>query len=288
MAKRSKQVADAPLEPALLLTPRVALDKELADRIGIGEELLGRAVQSSAALDQLRNDYDVWNDFNRELLRRRFSTAEIADEYSRFYGGSFSMDPTLEQRVGYVRSDISDKINRLTSIRGRLPLFDEAGSASPALSRESLGTMPGTSVFVVHGRNEHRKSEVARFLEGLGLDAIILHEQPNAGRTVIEKFETYAGRAGFAVVVVTADDEGGLANTDVRGPRARQNVVFELGFFFGKLGRNRVCVLFESGVEKPSDIDGIVYLPFEGEWKLALGRELKAAHLPFDINKLFR
>ena len=90
-------------------------------------------------------------------------------------------------------------------------------------------------VFVIHGRDEGIKSTVARFLEKLGLEAIVLHEQANAGRTVIEKFEDFA-RVGFAVVLLTPDDRGGLQNdgADFK-PRARQNVIFELGYFIGKL-----------------------------------------------------
>lgn len=221
------------------------------------------------------------------LLRRRFSTAELAEEYARVYGAVFSMEPTFEQRVRYVRDDIDDHLNRLTSIRNRLPLIDEQVATAPPSSLEGSDSEGRKStVFVVHGRSEHRKSEAARFLEGLGLNAVVLHEQPNAGRTVIEKFENYAGKAGYALVVVTADDAGGLANSEVHSPRARQNVVFELGFFYGKLGRNRVCVLYESGVEKPSDIDGIAYIPLEGDWRLSLARELKAANVPFDMEKL--
>ncbi|MEE8356570.1 MAG: nucleotide-binding protein, partial [Anaerolineales bacterium] len=103
---------------------------------------------------------------------------------------------------------------------------------------------PGDSkkIFIVHGRDEEAKDSLARFLEKLGLEVIILHEQPNQGRTIIEKFEDYSD-VGFAVVLLTPDDIGGRANDLELLPRARQNVVFELGFFIGALGRERVCAL---------------------------------------------
>jgi predicted nucleotide-binding protein len=118
---------------------------------------------------------------------------------------------------------------------------------------------------------------------------VILHDQADQGRTIIEKFEDHAAEAVFAVVVLTRDDIGVLATDDRElQPRARQNVVFELGFFFGALGRNRVVILFEEGVELPSDLGGLLYIPLDdrGAWKVTLARELKAASIEVDANKL--
>jgi predicted nucleotide-binding protein len=92
-----------------------------------------------------------------------------------------------------------------------------------------------------------------------GKEVIVLHEQANAGLTILEKFENYATDVSFAVVLLTGDDEGGVRASDETHPRGRQNVIFELGFFFGKLGRKRVAVLLEENVERPSDIAGPVY-----------------------------
>jgi len=143
-----------------------------------------------------------------------------------------------------------------------------------------------TDVFVVHGRDGEAKEAVARFLSNLGLSPIVLHEQPNEGRTIIEKFERNA-RVGFAVVLLTPDDIGGLPDAKPSLlPRARQNVVLELGYFMGRLGRDRVCALVKEGVELPSDIAGVVYVPLDigGAWKMALVRELKACGFEVDAN----
>jgi predicted nucleotide-binding protein len=138
----------------------------------------------------------------------------------------------------------------------------------------------------VHGHDEALKQEVARYLEKLGLNAIILAEQPNGGQTLIEKLEAHAERASFAIVLLTPDDVGAVRDPDpTYKPRARQNVIMELGYFIGLLGRARVCALHKGDIEKPSDILGVVYVAVEGDWKLQLVREMKAAKLSFDTNK---
>lgn len=144
-------------------------------------------------------------------------------------------------------------------------------------------------VFVVHGRNEAIRESVARLLERLDLDPVILHEQPNAGRTIIEKFIDYTDVA-FAVVLLAGDDRGGLvsAHPNEYQLRPRQNAVFELGYFIGTLGRDRVCALYEDGVEIPSDYAGVLFIPLDpaGNWHWLLARELKNAGLPVDPNRI--
>jgi predicted nucleotide-binding protein len=143
----------------------------------------------------------------------------------------------------------------------------------------------GTDVFIVHGRDETAKETVARFIEKLGLNAIILHEKPNAGRTLIEKFETFSN-VGFAIVLMTPDDVGALSSEkDKLKHRARQNVIFELGFFIGKLGRSQVCALYAEGVEIPSDYEGVVFIKMKDNWKISLAKEIKAAGINVDMNK---
>lgn len=118
----------------------------------------------------------------------------------------------------------------------------------------------GKKVFVVHGHDKSAYLELARLLEQWGLQPIILHEKPEGGRTIIEKFEDHASEAGYAFILLTPDDVGGKDGDSLK-PRARQNVIFELGFFIGKLGHERVCVL-NKGVEFPSDIHGFAYVEF--------------------------
>lgn len=152
--------------------------------------------------------------------------------------------------------------------------FSNTTSHSPSLA----ATVVTNQVFVVHGRDEAAKKEVAHFIERAGLEAVILHEQPNEGKTIIEKFEKHGGAAGFAVIVATPDDVGGLSPTELK-PRARQNVIGEMFWFAGRLGRDRVCALVKGDIELPSDFAGVGYTPMDdhGSWKTKLLRELDAA-----------
>jgi predicted nucleotide-binding protein len=141
------------------------------------------------------------------------------------------------------------------------------------------------SIFVVHGHDSGTKETVARFLTKIDLEPIILHEQADMGRTLIEKFEHHSSGASCAVILLTPDDECISSNKPEK--RARQNVVFELGFFVGKLGRNRTFALKKSGVVLPSDMQGLIYIDLDSpDWMTKLAREFRAAGIPFDVAKV--
>lgn len=147
----------------------------------------------------------------------------------------------------------------------------------------TVGT--GRRVFIVHGHDESLKHQVARMLQRLKLQPVILAEQPNNGRTLIEKFEQHAEDVAFAIVLLTPDDVGGARDSSQR-PRARQNVVLELGYFFARLGRAKVAALYVAGVELPSDIVGVVYTPVDAGWQFNLAKEMKAAGLDLSLDDL--
>lgn len=146
--------------------------------------------------------------------------------------------------------------------------------------RAPTGQSPNR-VFVVHGQNQIARSAVVSFLEGIGLAGIVLHEQPSMGRHLLTKFIQEADLVTFAVVLMTDDDLGSLKGQELQ-PRARQNVILELGYFLAHLGQTRVCALITPGLETPSDFDGIVYIRMDkaGAWKQELKRELTAAGMP--------
>lgn len=164
----------------------------------------------------------------------------------------------------------------------------QVASSTHSHTTPSSGPSPGAlRVFVVHGHDYGPRDSVARLLSRLGFDPVILDEQPNKGRTIIEKFVDYTNVA-YAVVVMTPDDMGAQKGGGTAKPRARQNVVLELGFFIGRLGRDHVAAVVVGNVEQPSDVQGVLYIPFDaaGAWRGKLAREMKEAGLPVDFNRL--
>ena len=276
-----------------LRQPIAVAEGGLQERVRLGEELLGTAevgaIVSAEALQGLWRKRYSWGEYNEELLRSLFSNSERI--LRQYHGGPMiasvggAPDP-LPVQVAEFRDDMQRDIRLLTSIIERLPLFEGPSGVAPP------SPAPGPSalrVFVVHGHDERVRLAVVRFLENTSTNfsVQVLSEAVNLGRTIIEKFEGEAGPATFAVVLLTGDDEGGPKGSDERRLRGRQNVVLELGYFFGKLGRGRVVILYEEGVELPSDVQGIAYIPLDDHngWMLKLEKELRAADHRLDLTK---
>jgi hypothetical protein len=159
------------------------------------------------------------------------------------------------------------------------------GSKQQTESKKEIGVLKRdfNRVFIVHGHNGELKEGVARLLEQQGIQPIILHEQVNRGATIIEKIESNSD-VQAAVCLFTADDYGHSATDQEKQPRARQNVVFEAGYFMGKLGRENIVIISDKGVELPSDLQGVVYTDTQ-LWKMELLKELKAIGYSIDFNK---
>ena len=185
----------------------------------------------------------------------------------------------LESAESVLKSMI-EEINEYWEDEDQTPTSSEIHENTQIITNE---------IFIVHGRDEGAKNMVARFLEKLDLKPVILAEMPGEGCTIIEKFEQYA-QVGYAIVLLTPDDAGSLEGdeNDLK-PRARQNVIFELGFFIGHLGRKHVCALTKGDVEIPSDYAGIEYIPFNDPdgWQLKLMKELKSGGFEIDANRAF-
>lgn len=169
--------------------------------------------------------------------------------------------------------------------------LDQELSLVPRVSEEIASvesSVLNRRVFLVHGHDHQPLEAVARFLERIGFDPIILHEQPNRGQTIIEKLERNTD-VGFAVVFLTPDDVGGQNPRELKS-RPRQNVLLELGFFVGSLGRDRVCAFKRGELDLPSDYDGVLWTDYDeqGGWRQVLGRELEAAGYAVDWNLVMR
>lgn len=184
---------------------------------------------------------------------------------------------------------ITDSIDEAIGIIENLDTFIFFDEQSTQKKTKSQKKNNSKKIFIVHGHDNELKETVARFLEKIELEPIILHEQVNGGLTIIEKFEKNAD-VQFAIILMTPDDLGNSkANFEKLNLRARQNVILELGYFLGKLGRENVCALIKGDIERPSDYDGVIYISVDETegWKLLLAKELKQAKLVFDGNKIF-
>lgn len=285
MARKTTTQPPTP-DPELQVTREEATQK-IGERIALGEALYGRQISNAEQLDSGENEYRRWNSYNAEMLKRLFTTHKFAEEYSWWGVMAVSLyEKAPAQRVKEHKDAIREKIHRLESVRDRLELIPLASTVGTpdvaAIARERTN-----KVFVVHGHDEASRESVARFLERIGLQAVILHEQATGGRTIVEKLEHYAD-VDFAVVLLTPDDIGGVRSSspDKLQSRARQNVILELGFFVGKLGREHVCALYKGSLELPSDYLGVGYVALDdgGGWRLQLAKELRGAGFSVDMN----
>lgn len=196
-----------------------------------------------------------------------------------------------QRRMKNFKNSIEHSKKILESMIEEIERYWKNDDREPASSSgQNSRSTDSRKIFLVHGHDDAVLKNVESFLKTLELEPIILHEQPNEGRTIIEKFEDHVD-VGFAVVLLTPDDECiNVGDGSTSQLRARQNVILELGFFLGRLGRKYVCPLVKGDVETPSDYDGVVYVPLdeEGGWKSKLIKELKAADFNIDANLAFQ
>lgn len=236
-------------------------------------------------------DFGTWRNTTEVVLRSIFGEASAT--HSKFQRVRYTPGVYFSGQdvSGYQPAGVRQAVSILESAKLEVELADDDPAAEEELESAVVGG--SSTVFIVHGQDDGKKNELAIFLRDL-LDSepIVLHQQANHGRTLIEKFEQHAARASFAVVILSADDEGrsvrdvGASTTS----RARQNVVFEMGFFFGALGRSRVVALYEQGVELPSDLNGLVYVPMDraGAWRALVAREMAAVGISVDPRALLK
>ena len=278
MATVRKQNKPERGDPTILPSQGIELIKR---QIEAGNALLGGPLDSAG--------YQSWENTTKSYLEKSFgpnhpNITRFA-EYGKY--GSFPVSPP----PGYAQN------RRAQNLRGQSTLLE---GFIDLLRTEIELSQPGSTVispsdhsksrkvFVVHGHDTGLTHGVARFLKMLDLEPIILDEQPNQGRTIFQKFSDHS-HVAFAIVLLTGDDAGGKSGSppEKLSPRARQNVILEFGYFLGKFGPAAVCALYEPGVELPSDVSGMLYIPVDdgGGWRLKVAAELKAAGIDVDMNR---
>lgn len=240
------------------------------------------------------SNFEYWNTWARNLRVR------IEGIFGAGSPQAEEIHPIIKDFLSVNTKDgrIKFRTHLVSLLRSFLAEVNELWSDVEPLSQKNVqiqspdtkdnGILQSNRIFVVHGHDHGRMQAVARFLEHLGLEPIVLHERASSGDTVIEKLERHSN-ASYAVILLTPDDVGNVVTErESLHPRARQNVILELGYFLAKLGRNRTAALVVQGVEIPSDYSGIVYISIDkgDEWKLLLARELRSAGFSIDLNKV--
>lgn len=312
MAK--KTIESQTPKKAYLIKSKEDFKQELEERINLGKELYAEDIPSQQRrfnrygsmgyvppreeLSEKQQNYisrfRKWSDYNTELLKQSFDHSK--NEYETVYKntGIALIITGDEDLIKEYRNELKRKTEYLESLVEKIPLLpmDDTMTARQPIQIKDV-QIKSNNIFIVHGHDGEMKHHVARVLQKLGLNPIILHEQPDESRTIIEKLEYYGNKASYAVVLLTADDafiqvtktsDGNNEQIEVK--RARQNVVFEMGFFMAKYGRNHVFLIRDSDAEKVGDIDGVIYSETNSQiWIMKLTRELQNAGYTVDANK---
>lgn len=200
-----------------------------------------------------------------------------SEDYAFFQDGIKNTETLLNSAISNVQleKELSEEENKPNVTPQKMILIDK------------------TKVFIVHGHDDGLKHEVALFLKHLGIEPIILHEQLDRGQTIFQKFNSHAN-VGFAIVLYTPCDIGRPAKLNEKGEqyqekyRARQNVIFEHGFFAAKLGLENAIALKKGDVEIPNDLAGVIYKEYDmaGSWKYQIARELDESGYEIDYKSI--
>ncbi|MER5864635.1 nucleotide-binding protein [Kitasatospora sp. NPDC002040] len=273
-----------------LIGSHEVLSKKIDVQLVKGRALLDLPRASVAEVETFQSSFFTWNEYTQTLLTMSFKvegalTSAPPGEFIALDLGVFDVKYGTAKTAEAVRSSVlatlEKKLRVLESINDRLEIWVEA---APPVPRH----VSGDAIFLVHGRDHATRETVRSFLQQVASrDVIVLDEQAGKGADILGKLLNHAQKAAYAIVLLTGDDEGRLAGEGDLKPRARQNVILELGLFLGLLGRQNVMALYEPGVEIPSDFLGVTYVeldPYKA-WRMGVVSELRAAGIDASIDR---
>lgn len=257
---------------------------ELID--GLIEETNNLKYDEHSTLDKIKRKIQLYD--SKLIGGNKYST-----DVSKIRFGPMAYPTTEDIKKRCWNDGINQLLNLLFTFKEEIELFGTKTQFKSDIKEENNleKSIFNNRVFIVHGHDDSMKNSVARIIDKLELEPIILHEQANKNRTIIEKLEEEGKNCIFAIILLSSDDKGYCkSNPSQIKERARQNVILELGYFMGKLGRDKVIALYSpsSDFEMPSDFDGTLYVKYdkEGAWKFQLAKELKASGIEVDLNKI--
>jgi predicted nucleotide-binding protein len=276
-----------------LIIPKEEFKSHLIEQISQGRQISNTNITTENQLVELEKKYDFWNTYNNELLKSSFNNA--VNEYRQSYNFSGQMigvadvmrgvntkNPSYRLRI--LNESVDVKITELESLLGKVNLIhSEIENSRISAEIQEAAIRSNDTVFIIHGHDDEMKKDVQLFISRAKLNGIVLHEKPDKNRTIIEKLIEEGNSAAYVIALLSPDDtqEDGTI-------RARQNVVLEIGYFIGRLGREKVRLLRKGDVVIPSDLQGILYEIYDekGAWRINLLKELQAAGLPIDSKEV--
>lgn len=272
-----------------------ALAEKIGDAIAAQKGLQEMPRDSEPERSALRQAVTTWDARNTLLLEHAFTPVGFAKSSPHTdYVSAMGLKnpfPSLnngDEPLEDLLADSRTKVDRLRRLLANIDLYEKDSQETGTIATKDATSLK--TVFIVHGHDQDAMNQVNLLIRQTSdLNVTVLGDQASRGQTVIEKLERHLGdRSSFAVVLMTGDDLGRARSSTEENPRARQNVIFELGYSLAALGRGNVAALYEPGVEMPSDFAGVVYIPFDenGMWKHSLIREFRGAGLDVDANRL--
>lgn len=286
-----KQTTQTERPRTALIVPREKFKSQLIERISLGKQLLNAYIKTEEQLKEQEKFFENWSSYNYELLKVSFNNAN--NDYKSSYniagqmiGVSQVMHGTsihnLSFRFKMLKERVEAKTNALENILGKADILLSETESVTNIDNSHLTNVNDT-VFIIHGHDEEMKRNVQLLLNRGKLNEIVLHEQPDKNRTVIEKLIEEGANASYVIALLSPDDTQNDGTS-----RARQNVILEIGYFLGKLGRERVRVLRKGDTVIPSDLQGILYENYDtdGTWKIKIAKEIKSTGLPIDMESI--
>lgn len=265
-----------------MLNPIDDFERQLRDRVIKGEEFYNTLPGDLDDLIVLGKQIQGWHTYNITLLRKAMFPASnrLSESYSslisKVYAADILNDLSVDylQRFAIVKKALRAQIDNLDLLLNQLPLLENHSKIPDKFKKQ-----PKKECILIHGHDKTFTLQVDKYLrDSFDLKAIIVEDEHDRHASLLLKFASLS-EADFAVALWTADDLGGTVNSPMESykERARQNVIFETGFLMGKLDINKVIVILEHGVEKPSNMGGFVCIP-RSDWKDRLRKNVEAIY----------